>query len=80
MQMKKIIFNQIEIGRDPKTGDDTFRINLAPYDACLKGVFQEDKLRGYFVVLDKPNYFMPFEAHYGQVHRFKNFQSPFQLI
>lgn len=73
---EKIIFDQIELGRDPKTGDDTFRINLAPYDACLKGVFQEDKLRGYFVVLDKPNYFMPFEAHYGPVHRFKKLPLP----
>ena len=76
---EKIIFSQIEIGRDPKTGDDTFRINLAPYDACLKGVFQEDKLRGYFVVLDKPNYFMPFEAHYGQVHRFKKLPKPVSI-
>lgn len=76
---EQIIFNQIEIGRDPKTGDDTFRINLAPYDACLKGVFQEDKLRGYFVVLDKPNYFMHFEAHYGQVHRFKKLPNPVSI-
>lgn len=73
---EKIHFDQINIGRDPKTGDDTFRINLAPYDACLKGVFQEDKMRGYFVVLDKPNYFMPFEAHFGLAHRFQKTPAP----
>ena len=67
---ERIVFDDISIGRDIRNGDDTFRINLLPYDACLKGVFEEDKMRGYFIVQDKKDYFMPFEAKYGQDHRF----------
>jgi thiol-disulfide isomerase/thioredoxin len=67
---ERIVFDDISIGRDIRTGDDTFRINLSPYDACLKGVFEEDKMRGYFVVQDKKDYYMAFEAKYGQDFRF----------
>ena len=67
---EQIIFKDISFGKDRRTGDDTFKINLTPYDACLKGVFQEDKMRGYFIVNDKKDYYMPFEARYGQAHRF----------
>lgn len=65
-----IVFDDIIIGRDIRTGDDTFRINLHPYDVYIKGVFEEDKMRGYYVVQDKKDYFMVFEAKYGQAHRF----------
>lgn len=68
--LERIVFNEIVIGRDRKTGDDTFQINLTPYDACLKGVFEEDKMRGHFIVRDKKDYAMPFEARFGQAHRF----------
>ncbi len=67
---ERIVFDDISIGRDIRTGDDTFRINLNPYDACLKGVFEEDKMRGYFVVQDKKDYYMAFEAKFGQDYRF----------
>ncbi len=67
---ERIVFDDISYGRDIRTGDDTFRINLSPYDACIKGVFEENKMRGYFVVQDKKNYYMVFEAKYGQDHRF----------
>lgn len=73
---EQIQFKDIKIGKDRRTGDDTFRIDLLPYDACLKGVFEEDKMRGYYVVMDKTDYFMTFEARYGQAHRFSKIPSP----
>ncbi len=69
-----LLFNEVITGRDIRTGDDTFLITLHPYDAVLKGVFQEDKMKGYFIVRDKPDYFMSFEAKFGQDHRFNKTQ------
>ena len=67
---ERIVFDDITIGRNIRTGEDTFRINLLPYDTYFKGIFQQNKMRGYFVVQDKKDYYMVFEAKYGQDHRF----------
>lgn len=68
---EKMVFDEISIGRDTRNGDDTFYIKLSPYDACLKGIFEGDKMKGHWIVLDKPNYAMEFEAKYGPTHRYK---------
>ncbi|MBK8955594.1 MAG: TlpA family protein disulfide reductase [Saprospiraceae bacterium] len=68
---ERMEFDEIYFGRDIRTGDDTFYIKLSPYDACLKGIVEGDKMKGYWMVLDKPNYSMEFEARYGYTHRFK---------
>ena len=65
-----IEYGPIVIGRDIRTGDDTFYVDLRPYDACLKGIFEGNKMQGYWIVRDKPNYVMSFEARFGQNHRF----------
>ncbi|MBK9107973.1 MAG: TlpA family protein disulfide reductase [Saprospiraceae bacterium] len=68
---ERMVFDEISLGRDIRTGDDTFYIKLSPYDACLKGIFEGDKMKGHWIVLDKSNYSMEFEAKYGQSHRYK---------
>ncbi len=67
---ERIQFGPIIIGRDIRTGDDTFYIDLSPYDACLKGIYEGNKMQGNWIVRDKPNYTMAFEARFGQQHRF----------
>lgn len=68
---ERMVFDEISIGRDIRTGDDTFYIKLSPYDACIKGIFEGDKMKGHWIVLDKANYAMEFEARYGLSHRYK---------
>ena len=68
---EKIQFYPILFGKDIRTGDDTFYIDLAPYDAHIKGLFDIDQLKGHFIVRDKKNYSIPFEARFGQEFRFE---------
>jgi thiol-disulfide isomerase/thioredoxin len=75
----KIRFNDMTVGRDIRTGNDTFQIKLHPYDATLKGLYEEDKMKGYFIVHDKADYYMSFEAKFGLDHRFNKFQQPSQV-
>ncbi len=68
---EKIVFSPILYGRDRKTGEDTFYVELNPYDAVLKGIYDENQMKGNFIVRDKPNYYIPFEAKFGQNFRFE---------
>ncbi len=68
---ERIEFTDVFTGKDLRTGEDTFYISLNPYDACLKGIYENDKMQGHWMVLDKPGYAMPFEARFGLNHRFK---------
>ena len=68
---EKIVFSPIQYGRDRKTGEDTFYVELNPYDAVLKGIYDENQMKGNFIVRDKPNYYIPFEAKFGQNFRFE---------
>ncbi|MBK9643191.1 MAG: TlpA family protein disulfide reductase [Saprospiraceae bacterium] len=67
---ERIRFDSVEHGRDIRTGNDTFIIHLTPYDAQIKGIFEYNKMSGDFIVLDKSNYSIPFQATYGQAYRF----------
>lgn len=69
--VEQMVFTDVRTGRNVNTGDDTFYVQLTPYDACLKGIFEANKMQGHWFVLDKPGYAMPFEARYGQNHRFR---------
>lgn len=68
---EKIIFSPVKYGRDIRTGDDTFYIDMAPYDAYLRGIFDNDQMKGNYIVRDKKNYSIAFEAKFGQNFRFE---------
>ncbi|MBK7340857.1 MAG: TlpA family protein disulfide reductase [Saprospiraceae bacterium] len=63
---EQLVYSDLHTGRNRKTGDDTFHIELAPYDAFLNGIFEQNKMKGFFVVRDKKNYHIPFEARYSE--------------
>lgn len=67
---ERILFNDIVLGKDKKTGSDTFLINLHPYAAVLKGIYQGGIMQGHWIVLDKKDYAMEFKAEFGANHRF----------
>ncbi|MBK9632729.1 MAG: TlpA family protein disulfide reductase [Saprospiraceae bacterium] len=69
--LERITFNEVHLGYNIRNGTDTFEINLEPYDAVLKGVWEHNKLAGDFIVRDKKSYSIPFTAQYGQNFLFK---------
>ncbi|MDQ3142373.1 MAG: TlpA family protein disulfide reductase [Bacteroidota bacterium] len=73
---ERIVFDQVVTGRNIKNGDDTFLIDLAPYDAYIKGVFDINQMNGNFIVRDKINYSIPFEANHSQDFRFEKLPRP----
>lgn len=68
---ERIRMDSIRKGRDLKTGNDTMVISLLPYAAELRCVYENNKINGEYVVLDKVNYSIPFQASYGQKYRFE---------
>ncbi|HRI00940.1 MAG TPA: hypothetical protein PK006_07810 [Saprospiraceae bacterium] len=76
-----IVSKEVYVGRNGKTGEDTFLIEMHPYDACIKGIFDNDQMKGNFIVRDKKNYSIPFQAKFAQNYRFeKNPISTFQSV
>lgn len=73
---ERIVFDDITLGKDKKTGNDTFLINLHPYAACLKGIYQGGLMHGHWIVLDKKDYAMEFRAEFGSDHRFNKIKEP----
>ncbi|MCC6815940.1 MAG: TlpA family protein disulfide reductase [Saprospiraceae bacterium] len=67
---ERIRFDSITKGHDYKTGNDTMVINLYPYATQIKCIYENSKLSGEFIVLDKVNYSIPFQAEYGKNYRF----------
>jgi len=57
-------------GKNANGTEDSFYVDLSPYDACLSGLYDANKMQGSWKVLDKPGYSMPFEARFGQDHLF----------
>ncbi len=69
---ERIKFDNIIRGHDYKTGNDTMIIHLDPYATQIKCIFENNKMSGEFIVLDKVNYSIPFQAEYGKTFRFSN--------
>ncbi|HMX89528.1 MAG: TlpA family protein disulfide reductase [Saprospiraceae bacterium] len=67
---ERIRFDSIEYGRNIKTGNDTMVIYLTPYASVIRCIYENNKMAGEFIILDKVNYSIPFEASYGQSYRF----------
>lgn len=67
---ERIRFDSITYGRNIKTGNDTMVIYLRPYASVIRCIYENNKMAGEFIILDKVNYSIPFEASYGQAYRF----------
>ncbi|MEP7196538.1 MAG: TlpA disulfide reductase family protein [Saprospiraceae bacterium] len=71
---ERIKFDGIKKGRDMRTGNDTMVISLKPYAAEIKCIYENNKMSGEYIVLDKQNYSIPFTASYGHSYRFEKIQ------
>ncbi|MFN8330424.1 MAG: hypothetical protein U0T81_04260 [Saprospiraceae bacterium] len=49
-------------------------IYLRPYASVIRCIYENNKMAGEFIILDKVNYSIPFEASYGQAYRFLKIQ------
>ncbi len=68
---EKVLFGPLSVGKNMRTGSDTFYLDLAPFAACIKGIYEGGKMHGHYIALDRENYAIPFEATYGRQHRFE---------
>lgn len=60
----------IRFGWDHRIGKDTLTINFPIFESYIKGIYAENIIQGLWVVKTKENYTIPFEAKFGQNHRF----------
>ncbi len=66
----KIPQEDIQYGKDRRTGYDTIRINIPHYDAYISARYEANVIEGEYVLTSKENYKIPFLARYGQDYRF----------
>ncbi len=64
--------DNVLVGRNRATGDDTIRIDIPIYESYLTAKYEEGVMEGYWVALARKNYRIPFTAHYGKNFRFTN--------
>jgi len=69
-----IILSDIQFGKDPASGKDTFLIKFPIYQAYLRGVFAENLMEGEWIDKSKGDYRIPFQARHGRNHRFTPLQ------
>lgn len=69
----------IIFGWDHSIGKDTLTINFPIYESYIKGIYAENIIQGYWHVKTKKNYRIPFEAKFGQNHRFAKLIEPEEL-
>ncbi len=60
----------IIVGRNLATGQDTLLINFPHYESYIKAIYEERVMEGEWVVETRPNYRIHFTAWHGQKHRF----------
>lgn len=68
---EELVVRDIAMGTDLTLAKDTLRVRFPASDNYLKAVFAENTLQGYWVVPSRPNYRVPFDARFGQNHRFQ---------
>jgi thiol-disulfide isomerase/thioredoxin len=66
----KVAPEDILFGWDHRIGKDTLTINFPIFESYIKGIYAENIIQGLWVVKTKENYTIPFEAKFGQNHRF----------
>lgn len=67
---ERIIVDDISIGRERATLDDTIRINFPEFDTYIKAKFKEGIMEGHWHVPYKEDYKIPFVAKFGKGYRF----------
>ena len=71
---ERIRLDDIRMGRDRRTGRDTFRIMFPEYQNYLVGAIEGGVIQGKWVVPSKADYSIPFSAKFGQSYRFTTLQ------
>ena len=71
---ERIRLDDIKLGRDRRSGKDTFRITFPEYQNYLVGAVEGGVMQGKWVVPSKSEYSIPFTAKFGQSHRFTTLQ------
>jgi thiol-disulfide isomerase/thioredoxin len=71
---ERIRVDDIQIGRDRRTGRDTIRINFPAYESYIIGAYQGSVMDGKWVVPTKKDYSIPFTAKHAQNYRFTMLQ------
>ena len=66
----KVLPEDISFGWDHRIGKDTLTIHFPVFESYIKGIYAENIIQGLWVVTTKENYTIPFEAKFGQNHRF----------
>ncbi len=69
---ERIQVKDIAFGRDSRTLEDTVRIDFPEFDSYVSGIFEENRIQGYWHVNYRENYKIPFNAEFGKNHRFTN--------
>ncbi len=67
---ERIKVEDVRIGRNRNTAEDTVWIDFPIYDSHIKGRLKEGIIQGEWIVRNKPNYRIPFAAHFGKKNRF----------
>ena len=60
----------IIVGRNPSTGQDTLIIRFPHYESYIKAIYEERVMEGEWVVETRENYRIPFVARHGENYRF----------
>jgi len=60
----------IIVGRNPSTGQDTLLIRFPHYESYIKAIYEERVMEGEWVVENRENYRIPFVARHGENYRF----------
>lgn len=68
---EKLKVTDIAMRVDLSIAKDTVKMRFPGSDNYLKALYAENVLQGFWVVPSKGNYQIPFEAHYGEKHRFE---------
>ncbi|MEP7324140.1 MAG: TlpA disulfide reductase family protein [Saprospiraceae bacterium] len=67
---ERIRIDDVFMGRNRTTAEDTVMIDFAVFDSHLRGIAREGIIEGEWVVRNKVNYRIPFTAHFGQKDQF----------
>lgn len=69
---ERIRVDDVFFGKDKYTNQDTILIDFPVFDAYITALYEEDKIQGFYHVNYRDNYKIPFNAVFGQGHRFTN--------
>ncbi|MDZ4709886.1 MAG: TlpA disulfide reductase family protein [Saprospiraceae bacterium] len=68
---ERIRIDEVYWGRNRNTAEDTIFIDFVLFDSHIRGIIREGIIEGEWVVRNKPNYKIPFSAHFGKKDKFQ---------